>query len=92
MLYNIETQLVHQKNAILALVNDERYEEASTLLAFAHELWAHVGYEYKFFEIRRRIQEELRTKEVQADHHATAAKYLRLYQSVTERLNVPQAA
>ncbi len=58
-MYNVEWELVRQKNRILELVNEERYEEALLLLDFSESLWKECSYAYKTREIRERIKREL---------------------------------
>jgi hypothetical protein len=84
--YEIENELVRQKDRINALINDERYEEATALIDFAEELWAKASYAYKTLELRRRIREEVWGKIVHAEHHKTEEKWRRLYDKL------PQAA
>lgn len=52
--------LVHQKNRLLALCNDGRYEQALDLLEFVAESWQAAGYGYKAREIRDRVRAEAR--------------------------------
>jgi hypothetical protein len=49
---NLDNALIHQKDHILNLVRDEKYEEAILLLNFSEELWATCEYAYKTREIR----------------------------------------
>jgi len=80
--YEIENELVAQKDRINALINDERYEEATALLDFAADLWAKASYAYKTKEMRHRIKTEVWGKIVHADHHKTEAKWRKLYETL----------
>jgi uncharacterized alkaline shock family protein YloU len=82
MLYPIENELVHQKDRILALVNEEEYEKALFLLNFVTELWVKVEYGYKISEIKERIKGNIRELIREADHHQTVAKWERMLQKV----------
>lgn len=77
--YEIENELVAQKDAINALINDGKYEEATALLDFAAPLWAKASYAYKTLELRRRIRQEVWDKIVHAEHHKTEQMWRRLY-------------
>lgn len=65
---NIDNALVRQKNHILTLINDEKYEEAMTLLDFSADLWATCSYTYKTAELRNRIKAELENKQLCCGH------------------------
>lgn len=71
IMHDIEDELVHQKNHILSLVNEGKYEDAVTLLNFSEELWAKASYGYKTKEIRERIREEVRNLVLSSEHHKT---------------------
>ncbi|MFY4731174.1 hypothetical protein [Nitrospira sp. BLG_2] len=62
MNYNIENELVNQKNMILDLINNEKYEDALTLIYFTAELWEKCDYAYKTKELKERIRSELLNK------------------------------
>ncbi len=83
MRYNVENELVHQKNAILRLVNDGEYEQALTHLNLVGPLWMECGYGYKLKEIRQRVKDTYWHNYVMAEHHQTQAKWERLYKSLT---------
>lgn len=59
----MEYALIRQKDHILTLVRDEKYEEAIMLLNFSEDLWRTVNYAYKTREIRQIIKSELLTKQ-----------------------------
>jgi len=61
-MYHVENELIGQKNFILELVNDEKFEEALSLLNFAAPLWERAGYDYKTREIRGRITLAIKEK------------------------------
>ncbi len=67
--------LVMQKNALLTLVNEGKYEQASTILDFLAPSWEAERYGYKVREIRERIRRELDDLAFHAEHHQTEAKY-----------------
>ena len=79
-MYDIENELVHQKDAIRKLigfpVTPDGVEQALVLLAFSEELWAKAGYAYKTKElreeIRRQVQDEANTP---GQHWKTQAKW-----------------
>ena len=82
-MYNIENELVNQKNAILALVNAEDYERALSALALLEPLWITCEYGYKARELRQRIRDEARMRALQSDHWSTRQKWERLYGAVS---------
>lgn len=60
--HEIEAALIHQKDEILALVNNENFRGALDLLSFTKEMWQAVGYEYKRKEILSRLEREIRER------------------------------
>lgn len=56
--FNIENELVHQKDAILTTINEGQIEKAVSLLQFAKELWYKCSYGYKFEELKQRLENE----------------------------------
>ncbi len=56
----LDFALIRQKDHILGLVRDGKYEEALTLLNFSADLWAACSYAYKTAEIREIIRSEVR--------------------------------
>ena len=54
--YNVENELIQQKNRIIALINHERYNEALIVLEILTPLWHKVGYGYKVAELAERIE------------------------------------
>lgn len=78
MSYNIENELVRQKDSILQSVNHGEYERAMDRLQFAKELWFKCGYDYKYREIVLRLIEEVRFKFNTAEHYKTKEKWNKL--------------
>ena len=66
-----ENALVAQKDALLAMVNDERFEEAMAALAVVQRFWRAVGYGYKADEVRQRIRDGIDERIRLADHWNT---------------------
>jgi hypothetical protein len=81
-MYNVEWELIRQKNHILQLCNDEKYEEALLLLDFSESLWKECSYAYKTREIRERIKRELSELVFQASHWKTEEKWRKLLDKV----------
>ena len=79
---NLNNELVAQKDHILALVNDGRYQEALTLLEFARQLWTAAGYGYKTYEIRACIRAAVWDRVCNAEHAATSRKWQRVYDNI----------
>jgi hypothetical protein len=90
MLHYIENQLIHQKNHIIDLVNDEKYEEALSLLNFSAELWESIGYAYKTAEIRDRIREAIKAHVFDSTHWKTEEKWNNLLAKVQGHGKGPQ--
>lgn len=78
----LDNALIRQKDAILALVNNEEYEQALTLLAFSEDLWATCSYAYKTSEIRERIRTALREKQHVCAHWKQHEKWAKLLAKV----------
>ena len=79
---NIENVLIHQKDTLLQLVNDWKFEQALELLDFVKELWTVTEYSYKWDEIRKRIVDEL-NKQINSDiHWKHRAEYRRILESM----------
>lgn len=76
--YHIENELMRQKDHIIGLVNDEKYEEALSLLNFSADLWARVGYDYKTREIRERIKRDIKEHLWNCSHWKTEEKWNKL--------------
>ncbi len=70
--------LVMQKNALLTLVNEGKYEEATAILNFLAPSWEAERYGYKVREIRERIKRELDSLIFNSEHHSTEAKWQRM--------------
>ena len=75
---NLDNELVNQKNHLLELVADEKFEEAITILEFVAELWAKCNYAYKTKEIRTRIRDKIQAYIFNANHHKTVEKWQKL--------------
>ena len=73
-MYDVENELVRQKDSILALVNNGEYERALDRLEFAKELWVKCSYAYKYREIINRMCGEVRATWLDAVHHKTREK------------------
>lgn len=78
----LDWELIRQKNRILELVNEERYEEALLLLDFSESLWKECSYAYKTREIRERIKRELGELVFQSTHWKTEEKWRKLLDKV----------
>ena len=74
--------LVHQKNFILSLVNDDKFDQALAHLEFVKELWVACDYTYKYREIRQRIINRVRQLWAESQHHKTATKWYNLLQKL----------
>ena len=70
--------LVSQKNDLLRMVNEGKYEDAIAILAFLTPSWTADGYGYKVREIRERISRELDNLAFHSEHHSTEAKWKRM--------------
>ena len=79
---HLDWELIRQKNRILGLVNDEKYEEALLLLDFSEALWKDCSYAYKTREIRERISREIGEHIFQATHWKTEKKWRDLLEKV----------
>jgi len=78
----LDNCLIRQKDHILTLVNEEKYEEAIVLLDFSEELWAECTYAYKTREIRERIKNALREKIHVCAHWKQHEKWKKLLDSI----------
>lgn len=78
----LDAALIRQKDHILQLVNDEKFEEAITLLDFSANLWETCSYAYKTREIRERIRRELNERIWNATHWKQEKKWNDLLASV----------
>lgn len=76
--YEIDNELVRQKDTILQSINIGDFERAIDRLEFAKELWFKCGYDYKYREIVLRLIEEVRFKFNTADHWKTKDKWNKL--------------
>lgn len=81
-MYNLENELVRQKDHILSLINNEEYEEANLLLNFSKELWAKASYAYKWDELKQRIRAELLNKRQCCAHWKQHQKWDNLLQTI----------
>lgn len=51
----LDNQLIKQKDTLLALIRNRKYDEASAILAFVKPMWDVCSYGYKWDEIRDRL-------------------------------------
>jgi hypothetical protein len=79
----IDFVLIRQKDHILTLVNDGKYEEANTLLNYSAELWAECSYTYKFLEIKDRIRRAILEEVNTSTHWKTEAKWRDMLEKVS---------
>jgi hypothetical protein len=78
----LDNALIRQKDHILDLVRDEKYEEAIVLLNFSEDLWATCTYAYKTREIRERIRDALRAKQHVCAHWKQHEKWAKMLATV----------
>lgn len=78
----LDFALIRQKDHILGLVRDEKYEEALTLLNFSANLWEVCSYAYKTAEIREIIRRAVREHVINASHWKQEKKWEDLLASV----------
>jgi hypothetical protein len=83
--YNIENELVEQKNMILSKWNQGYQVEAITMLEVCKPVWLVTSYGYKIVEIVRRFRSELR--EYHASQPVQATRKLRETQNLIERID-----
>jgi len=50
----LDNCLIHQKDAIIDLIDSGKHDEAITLLKFVKELWEAASYDYKYRELKER--------------------------------------
>jgi len=74
--------LVHQKDFILSLVNDDKFDQALAHLELVKELWVKCDYTYKYREIRQRITDRVRQLWIEADHWRTEQKWYEYLQKL----------
>lgn len=53
----LDNALVRQKNAIFTLINNGLLDQAEQTLEFVRHLWAVCGYDYKYHELEKIIEE-----------------------------------
>ena len=82
MTLNIDAMLIRQKDHILGLCNDGKYEEVLSLLKFSEELWAECSYAYKTREIRDRVRRAVQEELWNATHWKTKEKYENLLKTI----------
>lgn len=82
MSHEVDWSLIKQKDHILALVRDEKYEEALTLLNFSANLWEVCSYAYKTAEIREIIRTALREKQHVCAHWKQHEKWAKVLATV----------
>lgn len=75
----MENELIHQKNALLNLINDGQFEQATLILNFIEELWEKCNYAYKTKELRFRIRDGVWSRINDATHHKVAAKWQKMW-------------
>ena len=85
-MYQIENELVHQKDAIRDLINNEDYEGAITLINFSEELWAKCGYGYKTRELRQLVKDAAQHNLNISEHWKTQEKWQKMLTKVTSQL------
>lgn len=78
----MEYALIRQKDHILNLIWEEKYEEAIALLKFTEELWALTSYAYKTQELRNIIKDALRVKQHVCAHWKQHEKWAKLLATV----------
>lgn len=79
--------LVHQKNTILGLVWDEKFDQALSHLELVKELWDVYSYSYKYREIRQIIIDRVRQKWIEADHWKVEQKWKNYLDNLTGASN-----
>ena len=77
-MFDIENEIVHQKDTILKFINNDEFELATTLLNFSQELWSKANYGYKLQELRARVRQAVQAKITDGEHHQTVSKWQRL--------------
>lgn len=82
MQYNIDNFLVHQKNEIIDLINNEQFDEANKILNFIAPLWFAANYGYKYHELVKRWNMAVKDKIVTATHHKTRMKWEQVLENV----------
>ena len=78
----MDNLLIHQKDHILALVRDDKYEEALLLLNFVRPMWEQFDYLYKYEEIKRNMEERCREQAIEATHWKTEQKWRNIIQLI----------
>ena len=78
----LDFALIRQKDHILSLVNEDKFEEAIALLNFSENLWDVASYSYKTREIREIIKTALREKQHVCAHWKTHEKLAKLLATV----------
>jgi len=78
----VDFALIRQKDHILALVRDEKFEEALALLNFSENLWDVASYSYKTREIKEIIKTALREKQHVCGHWKQHEKWAKLLATV----------
>jgi len=74
--------LIRQKDHILQLIYDQRYEEALALLDFTAEVWKLDRYDYKTRELRNIIKGEVREKLMVCAHWKQHQKWRAMYDKI----------
>ncbi len=72
---NISSALVHQKDHIIILINNEEYEKALWTLCFVKEVWESLNYGYKTKELFQRLKDSVNLKVRESQHHKTLKKF-----------------
>lgn len=78
----LDYALVRQKDKLLQLINDEKYEEAFSILEFVKDLWESCSYGYKYLEVKHRIVLCLESEVLTSSHWKTELKWVTLLNRV----------
>ena len=74
--------LIRQKNALLELINDDKFEEALARLEFVRELWEENSYAYKYLELKRNMKERIQQLTGESTHWKQEQKWRNMMDKV----------